>query len=188
MSEETKQIIELGRGSDSIKRGKEGEEIVLMDINNIHSIESSVPIGIKPSLILGTIGESWNAFSNSSSAGLIPGVGLISEALKAGFSKNEDLSNLFIHGNNASKSMYTESGIKNMSDEERLDIKNSIYDYGAEDLVAQSAAQVAVTITPDFGVDDPYAGSTIDKYVDSTERENIRINERESISTPTLGD
>ena len=186
MSEENQQIIDLGRGGDSIRRGKEGEEVVLMDINSIHSIEPSVPIGIKASLVLGTVGEKWNAFSNSSSAGLIPGVGLISEALKAGFSKNENLSNLFIHGNYADKSMYTEGGAKPMSDEERLDIKTSVYDYGAEDLVAQSAAQVAVISTPDFGANDPYAGTTIDKYVDSTERENIAINDRESISTPTL--
>lgn len=186
MSEENEQIIDLGRGGDSIRRGKEGEEVTLMDINSIYSIEPTVPSGIKASMVLGTVGEQWNAFSNSSSAGLIPGVGLISEALKAGFSKNESLSNLFIHGNNASKSMYTEGGSKDMSEEERLDIKNSIYDYGAEDLVAQSAAQIAVTVTPDFGVDDPYAGTSIDKYVDSTERENIAINKRESISTPTL--
>lgn len=185
MSEEYKQIIDLGRGVDTISRGKEGNEVEQMSLSSIYSLEPSVPSGIKPSLILGTIGKDFNAFSNSSRAGLIPGVGLLSEALKAGFSKNEDLSNLFIHGNRASKSMYTESGIKNMSDEERLDIKTSIYDYGAEDLVAQSSAQIAVTLTPDF-TNDPYAGNTIDDHLSKEEKENIQLNERENISTPTM--
>lgn len=187
MSEEIKSIIDLGRGSDSIARSNDPDDGIALHVNDIYSLEPTVSGALKESKPLYTIGEHFKTFGSNASTGMIPGVGLIAVALKVGIEKNEHLSNIFLHGNNTDRSMHrSDDRQKEMTDEERLEIKTALLEYSAKDLSDQSAAQVAVVNNPDFGPDDEYRNKGVGEYLSKDERENIALNDRERISTPSF--
>ena len=189
MSEKTPPIIELGRGSDSIRHGngKDSEGPTVLHIDDIYSLEPTAAGILKVSKPLHTLGKHFKAFGNSNSKDAIPGIGMIATAIKAGIEKNDYLSHVFVHGNHAESSMHEQLGErKEMTEEERLEIKDAILDFSAHDLKEQSQAQMPVPNNPDFGPNDPYANTTVKDYLDKDEIENIALNDREKISTPTF--